>query len=259
MKITKWIAVTSAALAAAGMAALAVAPLSPPPAGEEPLNKKGGKAAGDALKTDSAKFFYSLGLQVGSFSRGLRTEVDRDAFKRGLEDGLKNNKPLLSPQKAFEIRQSFIRKLVKEHTAKNLKEGAAFLAANKKRKGVVTTASGLQYEMLKKGKGQRPRAVDMVVVHYRGTLLDGTEFDNSYKRGEPAIFKVGGVIRGWQEALQLMKVGSKYKLFIPSGLAYGAQGRAPGSGIYPHAALIFEVELMSIKKPVKGSGSKVFE
>ena len=129
--------------------------------------------------------------------------------------------------------------------AKNKKEGAAFLAKNKKNKGVVTLPSGLQYQVLRKGKGKKPKATDTVVTHYRGTLLDGSEFDSSYARGQPATFPVQGVIPGWIEALQLMRVGAKWKLFIPSGLAYGERGS--GRSIGANATLIFEIELLNIK------------
>jgi len=128
---------------------------------------------------------------------------------------------------------------------KNQKEGEVFLAENKKKKGVITLPSGLQYQVIKEGTGKIPKATDTVTTHYRGTLIDGTEFDSSYKRGEPASFPVNGVIKGWTEALQLMKVGSKWQLFIPSNLAYGPQGA--GQAIGPNATLIFEIELLSIK------------
>jgi FKBP-type peptidyl-prolyl cis-trans isomerase len=128
----------------------------------------------------------------------------------------------------------------------NRKAGEAFLAENKTKDGVVTLPSGLQYKILKEGTGPKPAATDTVVCNYKGTLLDNTEFDSSYKRGQPATFPVGGVIKGWTEALQLMPVGSKWELFIPSELAYGARG-GPGGGIGPNATLVFEVELMSIQ------------
>jgi FKBP-type peptidyl-prolyl cis-trans isomerase FklB len=135
--------------------------------------------------------------------------------------------------------------MVKQHADKNQKEGEVFLAENKKKKGVVTLPSGLQYRVITAGTGKIPKVTDTVTTHYRGTLIDGTEFDSSYKRGEPASFPVNGVVKGWTEALQLMKVGSKWQLFIPSNLAYGPQGA--GQVIGPNATLIFEIELLSIK------------
>jgi FKBP-type peptidyl-prolyl cis-trans isomerase FklB len=132
---------------------------------------------------------------------------------------------------------------------KNKKDAEVFFADNRKKEGIKTTASGLQYKVITEGKGKRPMATDTVRVHYRGTLLDGSEFDSSYQHGEPAEFSVAGVIRGWTEAVQLMPVGSKWQLFIPSNLAYGEEGQ--GSVIGPNAALIFEVELLSVVDPAK--------
>jgi len=139
-----------------------------------------------------------------------------------------------------------------ETAQKNVAEADKFLAANKTKEGVKSTESGLQYKVLKEGSGAQPKSSDTVTVNYRGTLIDGTEFDSSYKRGQPATFPVGGVIKGWTEALQLMKVGSKLQLFIPANLAYGEQGRP---GIPPNSLLIFEVELMDVKPPQAGGAS----
>jgi FKBP-type peptidyl-prolyl cis-trans isomerase FklB len=143
---------------------------------------------------------------------------------------------------------------MKEAADKNKAEGEAFLAANKSKEGIVTLPSGLQYKILTEGKGPKPTAADTVVCNYRGTLINGTEFDSSYKRGEPATFPVGGVIKGWTEALQLMPVGSKWQLFIPSGMAYGERGA--GADIGPNATLIFEVELISIQEKPKAEEKK---
>ncbi len=205
------------------------------------------------LKTASAKLSYALGLDIGANLKGLETEIHFDAFIRGVEAGLKGSKPLLTPQEATELKQKFFKKRqeerarkMKEVGEKNRKEGEAFLAKNRKKEGVVTIASGLQYIVLSDGDGPKPRRTDKVRVHYRGTLLDGTEFDSSYTRGQPATFPVTGVIPGWTEALQLMKVGSEYRLFIPSKLAYGERGA--GSRISPNATLIFEVKLLAIEK-----------
>jgi FKBP-type peptidyl-prolyl cis-trans isomerase len=205
------------------------------------------------LNDPAAKFSYALGLEIGASLKQLGAEIDMDVFARGVEDNLKGNEPLLTPQQAAEIKQEFFKKLQAERAErnkdlaeKNRKEGEKFLAENKKKDGVTTTASGLQYEVLTEGDGPTPKATDQVTVHYRGTLIDGTEFDSSYNRGEPVTFPVQGVIAGWTEALQLMKVGSKYRLFIPSNLAYGERGA--GQVIGPNATLIFEVELLEIKK-----------
>ncbi len=206
------------------------------------------------LKTESAKQSYMLGQDVGAYLKQLDAGVDLDAFMQAIKDTLGGTKSLLTPEQTAQIKQEFSAKMQEKQAAKakvssekNDKEGAAFLEKNKTEKGVVTTASGLQYQVLTEGTGPIPTAMDKVSVHYRGTLLDGTEFDSSIKRGQPASFSVTGVIPGWTEALQLMKVGSKYKLFIPSKLAYAERGAGPQIG--PGATLIFEVELLSIDKP----------
>lgn len=205
------------------------------------------------LKSFSQKLSYMLGQQIGNNIKESPTEIDLDIFVRGIKDSLKGNKSLLSQKQADEVRKEFSRQIQESRnrktaalSEKNLKDGEAFLADNKKKEGIVTTESGLQYKVLKKGDGPKPLPSDKVKVHYRGTLLDGTEFDSSYKRGQPASFQVSGVIRGWTEALQLMNVGSKYQLYIPSNLAYGPRGA--GQRIGPNSTLIFDVELLSIEK-----------
>jgi FKBP-type peptidyl-prolyl cis-trans isomerase FklB len=212
-----------------------------------------------ALKTQKDKASYAIGLNIG---RGLHrdsVDVDPAILSRGLRDGLSGGKTLLTDEEmkgAMTVLQSGLRKKQelrnKEQEEKmlhvgetNKKEGEAFLAANKTKDDVVTLPSGLQYKILQEGTGPKPSASDSVVCNYKGTLLDNTEFDSSYKRGQPATFQVGQVIHGWTEALQLMPVGSKWQLFIPAELAYGQQGA--GSGIGPNATLIFEVELLSIQ------------
>jgi FKBP-type peptidyl-prolyl cis-trans isomerase FklB len=212
-----------------------------------------------ALKTQKDKASYAIGLNIG---RGLHrdsVDVDPAILSRGLRDGLSGGKTLLTDEEmkgAMTVLQSGLRKKQelrnKEQQEKmlqvgetNKKEGEAFLAANKTKDDVVTLPSGLQYKILQEGTGPKPSASDSVVCNYRGTLLDNTEFDSSYKRGQPATFQVGQVIHGWTEALQLMPVGSKWQLFIPAELAYGQQGAGPGIG--PNATLIFEVELLSIQ------------
>jgi FKBP-type peptidyl-prolyl cis-trans isomerase FklB len=211
------------------------------------------------LKTPKEKASYAIGVNIG---RGLHrdaVDVDPAILARGLRDGLGGAKTLLTDEEmkgAMVVLQTELRKKQevrnKEQEAMmlqmgeaNKKEGEAFLAANKTKDDVVTLPSGLQYKILKAGDGPKPTASDSVVCNYRGTLLDNTEFDSSYKRGQPATFQVGQVIHGWTEALQLMPVGSKWQLFIPAELAYGQQGAGPGIG--PNATLIFEVELLSIQ------------
>ena len=203
------------------------------------------------LKTQRDKISYVVGLDMGNSLKKNMIDVDPDIVARGLKDALVGNKPLMTEQemketiialqKEFQAKQQELTKALAE---KNKKEGEAFLAENKKKQGVITMPSGLQYKILADGKGKSPKATDIVTVNYKGTLIDGTEFDSSYKRGKPETLAVNGVIPGWTEALQLMKEGSKWQLFIPSNLAYGERGGGP---IGPNAVLIFEVELISIK------------
>ena len=206
-----------------------------------------GIAAGPVeLKTDQEKNGYSLGYDIGRSLKRKLVEVDASAAGQGMKDALGGAAPALSEQEIQQrfdaLRQESARKIPE----KNLKDGEAFLAKNKGEKGVKTTASGLQYKVITAGKGKQPRAEDTVTVNYRGTLIDGTEFDSSHKRGQPATFPVKGVIPGWTEALQLMKEGSKWMLYIPSNLAYAERGAGPMIG--PNSALVFEVELVSINK-----------
>jgi FKBP-type peptidyl-prolyl cis-trans isomerase FklB len=191
-------------------------------------------------------------MSIGSNLHRQSIEVDPNLVRQGLEDALAGGKTLLSEDEAratLTELQSDIRKKQQEKMQQageaNKKEGDAFLAANKTKDGVVTLPSGLQYKILTSGTGPKPTASDSVVCNYRGTLIDGKEFDSSYKRGQPATFPVSGVIKGWTEALQLMPVGSKWQLVIPSDLAYGERGT--GADIGPNATLIFEVELLSIQ------------
>jgi FKBP-type peptidyl-prolyl cis-trans isomerase len=202
------------------------------------------------IKTMEDKVSYAIGLGVGQNLRRQGAEVDevdREILVRGLEDGLRNAPALLSEEEMKQAQTQYLAKLREQLPARQLKKGEEFLAANRKVEGVQETASGLQYVVIKEGTGEKPAANARVKVHYRGTLLDGTEFDSSYRRGQPAVFGLAGVISGWTEGLQLMKVGAKYKLFIPGKLAYGSRGRP---GIPPNAVLIFEVELLGIE----GSG-----
>jgi FKBP-type peptidyl-prolyl cis-trans isomerase len=207
-----------------------------------------------ALTTDKAKASYALGENLGLSLKRQEVDIDPDLVSRGLKDALAGRKPALTDEEAkaaltqlqAKVRENMEAK-IKAMSAANKQAGDAFLAANKSKEGVVTLPSGLQYKILKEGTGPKPTATETVECNYRGTLLDGKEFDNSYKRGEPATFPVGGVIKGWTEALQLMPVGSKWQLFVPSNLAYGE--RSPGAEIPPNSTLIFEVELLSIKQP----------
>jgi FKBP-type peptidyl-prolyl cis-trans isomerase FklB len=210
-------------------------------------------AAPMALATPKQKSSYAIGLSIGKTMKRDGVDVDSAALARGLRDAISGSKPLLSDQDAqaaLVALQSEVRK--KQETQRtmaleaNKKEGEAYLAANKAKDGVVTLPSGLQYKILKEGTGPKPTTSDTVVCNYKGTLIDGTEFDSSYKRGQPATFPVGQVIKGWTEALQLMPVGSKWQLVVPSDLAYGERGAGQGSNIGPDATLIFEVELLSI-------------
>lgn len=195
---------------------------------------------------------YAIGLDMGASLSHFRDEIDVAALIEGLTDTLTGREPRLTQQEAVTVMQEFATTLRERASTRrdaltetNLAKGEAFLAENKGKDGVVTTESGLQYEVLQPGTGATPTADDRVTVHYRGTLLDGTEFDSSYERGEPAAFEVGKIIPGWTEALQLMKVGAKYRLFIPPPLAYGENGA--GDVIGPNATLIFEVELLGIE------------
>lgn len=199
-----------------------------------------------ALNDPKTKFSYGLGLSLGTNLKrsGVEPgEVDLDLFARGMKDAASNSGQMTEAEarNAIMAYQTEARKAL---AARNKTAAAEFLAANKSKEGIVTTASGLQYKVLASGAGDSPKSNDTVTVHYKGTLLDGTEFDSSFKRNQPATFGVGQVIKGWTEALQLMKPGAKWQLFIPPDLAYGEQGRP---GIPPNSLLNFEVELLSVQ------------
>ncbi|MGC2672041.1 MAG: FKBP-type peptidyl-prolyl cis-trans isomerase [Candidatus Acidiferrum sp.] len=223
-----------------------------PPAAK-PRSSAAKKPTALALTTQKDKASYAIGLNIGRSMRKDDVDIDPNILLRGMKDGLADAKPLLTDDEAKATMVALQADLRAKHEAKveleaatNKKEGDAFLAENKTKEGVVTLPSGLQYKVLVEGTGPKPTATDTVVCNYKGMLLDNTEFDSSYKRGEPATFPVTGIIKGWTEALELMPVGSKWQLFIPPDLAYGARGGA-GGGIGPNATLVFEVELMSIK------------
>jgi FKBP-type peptidyl-prolyl cis-trans isomerase FklB len=213
-----------------------------------------------AFKTEKESLSYALGLGNGIAFRKHAVEIDPDLFRRGFEDAYSGGKTLMTEQEARALlaaRQSELRQKREQQAAqlkeelgaraeKNRSESEAFLSENKTKDGVVALQSGLQYKVLKAGDGPIPTVKDMVVVHYRGTLLDGTEFDNSRKNGQPSTLPVNKVIPGWREALQLMPVGSSWQLFIPPALAYGERGA--GNAIGPQAALVFEVELLGVKE-----------
>ena len=228
--------------------------------------KKTGTAAKSAaavpLKTRKEKFSYALGMDIGNkvgpSLKQQSVEVDPNLVSQGLQDAMSGTKTRLTPEEAQAVLrevQTEVNKQRQEKMQQAAAEGEAFLAANKSKEGVVTLPSGLQYKILTAGTGPKPASSDSVVCNYRGTLINGTEFDSSYKRGQPATFGVGQVIKGWTEALQLMPVGSKWQLFVPSSLAYGERGA--GAEIGPNATLIFEVELLSIQdKSSKDDKSK---
>uniref|UniRef100_A0A831UBI3 Peptidyl-prolyl cis-trans isomerase n=1 Tax=Geobacter metallireducens TaxID=28232 RepID=A0A831UBI3_GEOME len=204
------------------------------------------------LKTAKDKVNYAIGVNIVGNIKQQGVDVDLDLVTKGMKDAYSGGKLLLTDdevRKGIDQYQTAVRQKRAQMTAKaaedNKKEGEAFLAANGKKEGVITLPSGLQYKVIKQGDGRKPTDADTVECHYRGTLVNGKEFDSSYRTGKPAAFRVNGVIPGWSEALKLMPVGSTWQLFVPSRLAYGERGA--GGTIGPNAALIFEVELLAIK------------
>ncbi len=203
-----------------------------------------------ASRIDSVS--YSIGLNMGSGLKNQEIEIQTDALMQGIIDAYQERELLLEESEWQQVLRTFQtdlrtkqRESMDEEGEANMQKGAAFLIANAKKKGVVALPSGMQYKVIQEGDGPQPVATDNVVVHYTGKLLDGTVFDSSVERGEPATFRLNQVIKGWTEGLQLMSVGSKYELYIPSDLAYGARGS--GGRIQPNQTLIFEVELLEIK------------
>jgi FKBP-type peptidyl-prolyl cis-trans isomerase FklB len=219
-------------------------------------------AAGKATSSKGLdKSSYSLGYQFGQNLHNLDAQINMDSFTKGFADALAGKAGALSKeemQKTMAEFESNLRSKMdskkREQGDKNVKEGKAFLEANAKKPGIKVLPSGLQYKVITEGSGQSPKAADVVKTHYRGTLISGKEFDSSYARKEPAEFPVNGVIKGWTEALQLMKPGAKWQLFIPSDLAYGPQGA--GADIGPNATLIFEVELLAVKNSEQGKTTR---
>lgn len=210
-------------------------------------------AQAPTFKNNSEKVSYMIGHQIGSNLKRDGIEVDQNLLNAGLKDALAGTNSPITPEEQQTLMQDLQKSLREKAEAKrkldsekNVAEAKKFLDENKKKTGVVTTSSGLQYKVLAEGKGESPKASDTVKVHYKGTLLDGTEFDSSLKRGQPATFPVNGVIKGWTEALQLMKPGAKWQVWIPADLAYGDRGA--GDQIGPSAMLTFEVELIEIVK-----------
>ena len=205
-----------------------------------------------ALETDAQKFGYAIGVDLGRSLKPVADDVDVAALKAGIDDMLAGTEPRLDDEAREQVKQTVAQKIQQKQMEQRVEkakasraEGEQFLAENAKRDGGKVTDSGLQYEELEAGDGAKPSADDKVKVHYRGTLIDGTEFDSSYKRGQPISFPLKGVIKGWTEGVQLMPVGSKYKLYIPSDLAYGESGSPPRIG--PNETLIFEIELVAIE------------
>lgn len=234
-----------------GFAALVLTVLFLPSAlsGADP---KAAKSSRSLPEDPKARLGYALGLDVGERLKEIRKEFDLKTFEQALEDVLKEAEPALTPQEAAKVRQEFVQRYQAQKAQerakaaeKNKKEGEAFLAANRAKPGVVTTESGLQYQILKEGTGSSPGPRDRVTVHYKGTLLDGTVFDSSFERGQPATFPLTGVIKGWSEGLSHFKEGGSGRLFIPPDLAYGERGA--GDKIGPNAVLVFDVDLLKVE------------
>lgn len=256
-------------IATCALALAACKPIDKNAAAEGSKDTKSAEAGKDGaavnvpeLPTEKQQVSYMIGMDIGKSLKPMKDDIDLATIQRAIGDMMADKKPLLNDEQAMKVMQAFAVKMQKKQEAemakkqaeaaeqgkKNLAAGEKFLAENGKKPGVVTTASGLQYQVVTEGKGPKPKASDSVKVHYVGTLLDGTKFDSSYDRKEPAQFVLNSVVPGWTEALQLMPVGSKYKLWIPAKLGYGEQG-TPGGPIPPNATLVFEVELIEVVKP----------
>lgn len=206
------------------------------------------------LETEKQQVSYVIGMQLAKNFEPIKDEIDVDLVAKAIKSQLAGEKPLLDEKQAQQINEAFGQKVQAKQIAKmmadakkNMEEGAKFLADNAKKPGVQTTPSGLQYQVVTEGTGPKPKASDVVRVHYKGTLLDGKTFDSSYERGQPATFPLNAVVPGWQEGIALMPVGSKFKLWIPGNLGYGDKV-PPGAPIGPNATLVFDVELLEIVK-----------
>ena len=217
-------------------------------------------AEGASLAVEKDRISYSVGYQMGGDFKRQGLELSPEAMVRGIQDALSGAAPAISEtemsQTLVDLKQKVMaaqQKAQQEQAAKNEAAGKAFLAENAKKKGVNALPSGLQYEVLKEGEGEPPKATDTVTVHYKGTLIDGAEFDSSYSRNQPATFALNRVIKGWTEGLQLMKPGARYRFFVPPELAYGARGAGPKIG--PQSTLVFDVELLSVGE-AKPAGKK---
>jgi FKBP-type peptidyl-prolyl cis-trans isomerase len=203
------------------------------------------------LRNETDSLSYCIGVLVGqNLKEADFPSFNTEIFKQAVAEAIAKQDPKIKPENAQMFLQTYSQKLQATNSEKNIKEGQEFLKTNKNKKGVVTTASGLQYEVIKEGTGAQPTKDDMVSIHYKGTTIDGKLFQSSYDSGQPVSFSVGAVIPGFTEALQLMKVGSKYKVYIPSELGYGANPPR-GSNIKPNSVIIFEMELLSIEAPKK--------
>lgn len=254
---TTYRAATTSLLAASVL--LAIAACKPvekdAAAGADAGDSPAAAAAIPGLKTEKQQVSYMIGMQLGQSMKPVKDEIDLDMVMRAARTTLEDGELLMTEEQAMQVAQSFGERMQAKQLADaealaktNLAEGEKFLAANARKPNVQTTASGLQYQVLTEGTGAKPTADQTVRVHYKGELLDGTTFDSSYDRGEPAVFALNQVAPGWAEGVQLMPVGSKYKLWIPSKLGYGEQG-TPGGPIGPNATLVFEVELLDIVQP----------
>ncbi|HEX7915115.1 FKBP-type peptidyl-prolyl cis-trans isomerase [Rudaea sp.] len=256
--MTQFLRKTLTATAVAAAMSVASASFAQAPAAA-PAAPAANKAIDAKFKSEKEKFGYLVGTKVGENLSQIKDEVDQAALVAALQESLKGVKPKLTPEELNQVNQEFMQKhqaaaMAKraEEAKKNQADGDAFLAKNKAKAGVKTTESGLQYEVIKEGTGPKPKATDTVKVEYVGTKIDGTKFDASADHGGPATFPLNGVIPGWTEGVQLMSVGSKYKLYVPSKLAYGENGPGP---IGPNATLIFDVTLVGIEPPAPAAGN----